>query len=145
MKKEEQIEYVNKDCFESHKEIIVRMQMSETRSFYRDKKHQIRLWQAIGSDEAIAFRFGTREHGNLDRLLEPLKLLDAGNVYADGNYAYYERFSPEVLTVTKRNTQKYRKETSVSPNLKCRLVRKGLEFSKTTQTRKTVVALAINV
>jgi IS1 family transposase len=40
------------------------------RSFYHDKKHQIRLWRAIGHEtgEAIAFWFGTREHENLDRL-----------------------------------------------------------------------------
>jgi hypothetical protein len=44
-----------------------------------------------------AFWFGTREHKNLDRLLDPLNI---GKVYADGSYAYYERFSPEVLTVT---------------------------------------------
>ncbi|MDR0638170.1 MAG: hypothetical protein LBG27_04585 [Spirochaetaceae bacterium] len=29
-----------------------------------------------------------------------------GNVYTDGNPAYYERFSSEVLVVTKKNTQK---------------------------------------
>ncbi|MDR0639445.1 MAG: IS1 family transposase, partial [Spirochaetaceae bacterium] len=35
-----------------------------------------------------------------------LSPLNTGKVYADGSYAYYERFSPEVLIVTKKNTQK---------------------------------------
>jgi tetratricopeptide (TPR) repeat protein len=79
--------------------------MDEMRSFYQDKKHQIWLRRAIDheSGEAIAFWFGTREHENLDKLLE---LLEIGSVYTDGAYAYYECFSSEVLTVTKKNTQK---------------------------------------
>jgi IS1 family transposase len=37
--------------------------MDEMRSFYHDKKHQIRLWWAIDhhGGEVVAFRFGTRE------------------------------------------------------------------------------------
>jgi IS1 family transposase len=76
-------------------------------SFYHDKKHQIRLRWAIDHETggAIAFRLGTREHKNLDKLLELLEPLNIGKVYTDGNYAYYERFSPEVLTV-RRKTRK---------------------------------------
>jgi IS1 family transposase len=37
----------------------------------------------------IAFWFGTREHSNLDKLLELLTPLSFGKVYADGNYAYF--------------------------------------------------------
>jgi hypothetical protein len=44
-----------------------------------------------GTGETIAFWFGTGEHGNLDKLLALLKPLDIGNVYTDGNCAYYER------------------------------------------------------
>jgi insertion element IS1 protein InsB len=80
--------------------------MDEMWSFYCDKKHQIWLWWAIDHETGAekAFWFGTREHKNLDKLLELLKPLTIGKVYTDGNYAYYERFSPEVLTVTKKNT-----------------------------------------
>jgi insertion element IS1 protein InsB len=63
--------------------------MDEMWSFYHDKTHQIWLWWAIDheSGEAIAFWFGTREHGNLDKLLELLKPLNLEKVYTDGNYA----------------------------------------------------------
>jgi hypothetical protein len=68
---------------------------------------------------------------NLDRLPELLNPLNIGNVYNNGNYAYYERFSPEVLVVTKKNTQKTE--------------RKGLRFSKAEQMHKIVAALTINI
>jgi IS1 family transposase len=51
-------------------------------------------------------RIAAREHKNLDKLLELLKPLNIGSVYTDANYAYYERFPPEVLTM-------YWKKTSV--------------------------------
>ena len=46
---------------------------------YYDKGHQIWLWWAIDHDtgEVIAFWFGTREHDNLDKLLELLAPLRA--------------------------------------------------------------------
>jgi insertion element IS1 protein InsB len=99
---------VNKDYLESHKNVTVGIETDEMWSFYRDKKHRIWLWRVAGhgNGEVIAFRFGTREHGNLDKLLELLKPLNIGSVYTDGNYAYYGRFPPEVLTVGKKNTQK---------------------------------------
>jgi IS1 family transposase len=82
-KKESQIEQVNKEYFETHKNIIIRIEMEEMWSFYSDKKHQIRLWQAVDHEtgEAAAFWFGTREHKNLDKLLELLKPLKLGTVY----------------------------------------------------------------
>jgi IS1 family transposase len=43
--------------------------------------------QTARTGETIAFRFGTREHENLDRLLELLNPLNTGNVYTDGNYS----------------------------------------------------------
>ncbi|MDR2815943.1 MAG: hypothetical protein LBB62_04490, partial [Proteiniphilum sp.] len=73
-----------------------------------DKKHQIWQWRAIDHDtgEVVAFRFGTRDHKNLYKLLELIKPLNIGKVYTNGNYAYYERFSSDVLVVTKKTTQK---------------------------------------
>jgi insertion element IS1 protein InsB len=84
------------------------LKWTKCRTFIKTKKHQIRLWRAVDHEtgEAVAFWFGTREHKNLDKLLKLLEPLKFGTVYTDGNYAYYERFSPEVLTVMKRNTQK---------------------------------------
>jgi insertion element IS1 protein InsB len=121
--------------------------MDEMWSFYHDKKHQIRLWQAVDHEtgEAVAFWFGTREHKNLDKLLVLLKPLKLDTVYTDGNYAYYERFSPEVLTVTKKNTQKIERKHLSLRTWCARLVRRGISFSKTERTRKIVVFLVINV
>jgi insertion element IS1 protein InsB len=75
-------------------------------------------------------------------LLEPLTI---GKVYTDGNYAYYERFSSEVLTGTKKNTQKIERKHLSLRSWCARLVRKGIRFSKTEQMHKIVVALTINV
>jgi IS1 family transposase len=76
-----------------------------------------------GSGEVIAFWFGTREHKHLDELLELLKPLTRGKVYTEGTYAYYERFSSEVVIVTKKYP-KDRKKPSVSERTwSARLVR----------------------
>jgi IS1 family transposase len=91
------------------------------------------------------FWFGTREHKNLDKLWELLEPLPIGNACADGNYAYYERFSPEVLTVTKKNRQQIERKHLSLRTWSARLVRKGLRFSKTELMHKIVAALAINV
>jgi insertion element IS1 protein InsB len=107
--------------------------MDEMWNFYHDKKHQVWLWRAVDHEtrEAVAFWFGTREHKNPDKLLELLKPLKPGRVYTDGNYAYYERFSPEVLTVTKKNTQKIERKHLSLRTWCARLVRRGIRFSKT--------------
>jgi insertion element IS1 protein InsB len=138
---------VNREYFETHKNIIIRLEMDEMWSFYHDKTHEIWLWWAIDheSSEAIAFWFGRREHGNLDKLLELLKPLNLGKVYTDGNYAYYERFSSEVLVVMKKNRQKIERNHLSLRTWSARLVRKGIRFSKTAQMHKIVVALIINV
>jgi insertion element IS1 protein InsB len=138
---------VNRDCLESHKNVTVRVETDEMRSFYRDKKHQIRLWRAVGhgNGEVIAFWFGTGEHENLGKLPGLLKPLNIGDVYTDGNYAYYERFPSEVLAVSKKNTQKIERKHLSLRTWCARLARKGLRFSKTKRTRKIVVAQAINV
>jgi insertion element IS1 protein InsB len=85
-------------------------------SFYHDKWHQIRLWRTIDSEsgEGSAIRFGTGKHKHPDTPLELPRPLSIGKVYTDGGYAYYERFSPEVSIVTKKNTQKIeRKHLSI--------------------------------
>jgi IS1 family transposase len=114
-------EYVNKEYFESHGNVTIRVEMDEMRSLYQDKKYQIRLRRAIDHDtgEVAAFWFGTWEHKNLDKFVELLRPLKIGKVYTDGNYGYYDRFLSEVLVVTKKNTQKHRKETSVTEDVEC--------------------------
>jgi glycine cleavage system pyridoxal-binding protein P len=75
LKKENLIEHVNKEYLESHKNITIRVEMDGMRSFYHDKKRQIWLWRAVGHETgvAVAFWFGTREHKNLDKLIELLR------------------------------------------------------------------------
>jgi IS1 family transposase len=103
-KKEADISNVNKEYFQSHSHAKIRIEMDEVGSYWHDKKHQIWLWWAVDHDtgEVVAFWFGTREHGHLDKLLELLSLLDIGNVYTDGNDAYYKRIDSDVLVVTKK-------------------------------------------
>jgi insertion element IS1 protein InsB len=121
--------------------------MDEMWSFYHDKHHQIWLWWAIDHDTGavIAFWFGTREHQNLDKLIELLNPLEIGKVYTDGNYAYFDRFSNDVLVVTKKNTQKIERKHLSLRTWCARLVRKGIRFSKSEQMHKIVVGLVINI
>jgi IS1 family transposase len=104
-------------------------------------------WGAVDHETGtvIAFWFGTREHENVHKLLELIKPFNRGNGYTDGNYAYYERFSSEGLTVTKRHRQKIERNRLFLRTWNARLVRKGIRFSKTEQTHKIVVVLTINV
>ncbi len=121
--------------------------MDEMRGYYHDKKHQIWLWWAIDHDtsEVIAYWFDTREHKNLDKLIELLTPLEIRKVYTDGNYAYFERFPADTLVVTKKNTQKIEREHLSLRTWCARLVRKGIRFSKTEQMHKIVVGLVINI
>jgi IS1 family transposase len=83
------------------------------------------------------------EHKNPDKPLESPEPLNIGKVYTDGNYACYERFSPEVLIVTRKNTRKIERK-HLSLRTRCtRLAREGNRFPKTEQTRGIVVALVI--
>jgi IS1 family transposase len=66
-------------------------------------------------------------------------------VYTDGNYAYYERFTSEVLAVTKKNTLKIERKHLPLRMWSARLVRKGIRFSKREQMHKIVAGLVINV
>jgi insertion element IS1 protein InsB len=138
---------VNKEYFESHSHLKIRIEMDEMWSFYGDKGHQLWLWWAIDHDtgEVIAFWFGTREHNNLDELKALLEPLKVEKVYTDGNYAYGERFSAKVLVVSKKNTQKIERKHLSLRTWCSRLVRKGIRFSKTEQMHKIAIGLVINV
>ena len=141
------IDLVNREYFESHCNIKIRIEMDEMWSFYGDKGHQIWLWWAIDHDtgEVIAYWFGTREHKQLDKLKELLEPLEIGNVYTDGNYAYFERFRKDVLVITKKNTQKIERKHLSLRTWCARLVRKGIRFSKSELMHRIVVGLTINV
>jgi insertion element IS1 protein InsB len=121
--------------------------MDEMWSFYHDKGQQIWLWWAIDHDsgEVIAYWFGTREHSSLDKLNELLSGLSIGKVYTDGNYAYFTRFSSEILVVSKKNVQKIERKHLSLRTWCSRLVRKGIRFSKTEKMHKIAVGLVINV
>jgi IS1 family transposase len=55
-----------------NKNITIGVAMEEMRSFYHDKTHEIWLWWPIEKAQ-FSFWFGTREHKNLDKLVELLK------------------------------------------------------------------------
>ena len=115
------IDYINIDYFNSKEDIKIRIEMDEMWSFYHDKSNQIWLWWAIDHDtgDVAAYWFGTREHKNLDKLIELLTPLEIGAVYTDGNYAYFKRFSDDVLVVSKRNTQKIERKWG---NMKTKII-----------------------
>ena len=146
-KKEHSLSHINKEYFAGHSSIKIRIEMDEMWSFYGDKEHQIWLWWAVDHDtgEVVAYWFGTREHKNLDQLMALLAPLNIGTVYTDGNYAYFDRYSAEVLVVSKKNTQKIERKHLSLRTWCSRLVRKGIRFSKTQQMHKIVIGLAINV
>jgi len=137
---------MNREYFERHSHLKIRIEMDEMWSFYGDKGHQIWLWWAVDHDtgEAVAYWFGTREHSHLDTLMELLAPLTMGRVYTDGNYAYVERLSSELLVVSKKNLQKIERKHLSLRTWCSRLVRKGIRFSKTEQMHKIVVGLTIN-
>jgi insertion element IS1 protein InsB len=138
---------VNKEYFTTHDNIKIRVEMDEMWSYYHDKAHQIWLWWAIDHDtgDVVAFWFGTREYENLDKLIELLGSLELGEVYTDGNYAYFNRFSNINHIVGKANTQKIERKHLSLRTWCARLVRKGIRFSKSKLMHKIVVGLVINV
>jgi insertion element IS1 protein InsB len=150
-KKESEISSINKEYFAKHTNglspLKIRIEMDEMWSFYGDKGHQLWLWWAIDHDtgEAIAYWFGTREHGNLDKLKTLLAPLKIEKVYTDGNDAYVVRFPAKVLVVSKKNTQKIERKHLSLRTWCSRLVRKGIRFSKTEQMHKIAVGLVIKV
>ena len=138
---------VNKEYFESHLHLKIRIEVDEMWSFYGDKGQQLWLWWAMDHDsgEVIAYWFGSREHNNLDELKALLSPLNIEKVYSDGNDAYVERFSAKVLVVSKKNTQKIERKHLSLRTWCSRLVRKGIRFSKTEQMHKIAVGLVMNV
>ena len=141
--------YVNYNYIKEHESDDISIDFvfvdeAEMWSFYHDKKHQIWLWWAIdhNTGEPLAFCFGTREHKNLDALLELLKPFYINIVYSDDNFAYKKRLENNITG--KRNTQKIER-LHLSLRTWCsRLVRKGIRFSKSDIMHKIVVALVIN-
>ena len=95
--------------------------------------------------EVSVYWFGTREHENLNKLIELLSPLEIGTIYTDGNYAYFKLFPEEKLVVSKKDTQKIERKHLSLRTWCARLVRKGIRFSKSAQMHKIVVGLVINV
>ena len=58
----------------------------------------------VGSRSRNKCAAGTREHKYLDQLLDLLEPFSIGTVYADNNYAYQEKISPDKLVSGKKNT-----------------------------------------
>ena len=52
-KKESEISYVNKEYFESHRRLKIRIEMVEMWIFYHDKDNQLWLWWAIDHDTGV--------------------------------------------------------------------------------------------
>ena len=89
-------------------------EMDEMWSFYHDKSHQIWLWWAVDhkTNTPLADTLGTREYKYLDELLKLLSGFHIGTVYADNNFAYSSRISPDKLVTGKRNTQQIERHAS---------------------------------
>ncbi len=106
-------------------------EMDEMWSFYHDKSHQIWLWWAVdhATNTPLAFTFGTREHKNLDKLLDLLKPFPIGRVYADHNFAYEKRIPSDQLVSGKKNTQKIERDHLTLRTRIKRLCRKTICFS----------------
>ena len=116
-------------------------------SFYHDKKHQVWLWWAVDhkTNTPLAYTFGTREYKYLDELLKLLSGFHIGMVYADNNFAYSSRMSPDKLVTGKRNTQQIeRNHLTLRTRIK-RLARKTICFSKNVEIHKAVIGTFINI
>jgi IS1 family transposase/transposase-like protein len=146
--------YVNYDYIMSHKDsnievdmvLVDEAEMDEMWSFVHDKSQQYWLWWAIDhkTGEALAFHFGTREHKNLNELLDLLKPFNIKIVYTDDNFAYKARITESDVITGKENTQKIERKHLSLRTWCSRLVRKGIRFSKDARMHKIVVALVIN-
>ena len=122
-------------------------EMDEMWSYYHDKSHQVWLWWAVDHETNVplAYTFGTREHKYLDQLLGLLEPFSIGTVYADNNYAYQEKLSPDKLVSGKKNTQKIeRNHLTLRTRIK-RLCRKTICFSKNKDIHIAVIDTFINI
>ena len=113
-------------------QIDVYIEMDEMWSFCHDKSHQIWLWWAVDhkTNTPLAYTFGTREYKYLDELLKLLSEFNIGTVYADNNFAYSSRISPDKLVTGKRNTQQIERDHLTLRTRIKRLARKTICFSK---------------
>lgn len=123
------------------------IEMDEMWSFCHDKNHQIWLWWAVdhATNTPLAFAFGTREHKNLNELLELLKPFPIGKVYADHNFAYEKLVPVQQLVSGKKNTKKIERDHLTLRTRIKRLCRKTICFSKNEDIHKAVVGTFINV
>ena len=116
-------------------------EMDEMWSYYHDKSHQVWLWWAVDHETNVplAYTFGTREHKYLDELLGLLEPFSIGTVYADNNYAYLEKISPDQLVSGKKNTQKIERDHLTLRTRIKGLCRKTICFSKNEQIHIAVI------
>ena len=81
----------------------------------------------------------------MDQLLDLLEPFSIGTVYADNNYAYQEKISPDKLVPGKKNTQKVeRNHLTLRTRIK-RLCRKTICFSKNKDIHIAVIGTFINI
>jgi insertion element IS1 protein InsB len=151
---EKSLWYVNQDYIMNYKNNNIEVdivqvdevEMDEMWSFVNDKSQQCWLWWAIDhkTGEPLAFYFGTREHKNLDELLNLLKPFNINIVYSDDNFAYKSHIKQSDVITGKENTQKIERKHLSLRTWCSRLVRKGIRFSKDVRMHKIVIALVIN-
>ena len=114
------------------------------------KKQKIsrnKLWWAVDhkTNTPLAYIFGTREYKYLDELLKLLSEFNIGTVYADNNFAYSSRISPDKLVAGKRNTQQIERDHLTLRTRIKRLARKTICFSKSPEIHKAVIGTFINI
>jgi len=128
-------------------QVDVYIEMDEMWSFCHDKSHQIWLWWAVDhkTNTPLAYIFGTREYKYLDELLKLLSEFNIGTVYADNNFAYSSRISPDKLVTGKRNTQQIERDHLTLRTRIKRLARKTICFSKSPEIHKAVIGTFINI
>ena len=122
-------------------------EMDEMWSYYHDKSQQLWLWWAVDHETNVplAYTFGTREHRYLDELLELLEPFPIRTIYADNNYAYKEKLSPDRLVSGKKNTQKIERDHLTLRTRIKRLCRKTICFSKNKDIHIAVIGTFINI
>ena len=80
----------------------------------------------------------------MDELLGLFEPFSIGTVYADNNYAYQKKISPDKLISGKKNTQKIeRNHLTLRTRIK-RLCRKTICFSKSKEIHTAVIGTFIN-
>ena len=85
-------------------------------------------------------------------IIKPIHLLPIqlsefhiGTVYADNNFAYDSRISPDKLVTGKRNTQQIERDHLTLRTRIKRLARKTICFSKDLEIHKAVIGTFINI